>query len=115
MIARLTPPGKPKPTDEQIKTINAILLSTNDPKALAAVARGFKELTVSWDKVEANQVPTLALFGEQDPLKKGVDELKGKMANLTITVINDADHRSAFGRPEFIKTLQEFLAEHHGK
>ncbi len=91
------------------------VIASNDPKALAAVARGFKELTVSWEKLEANQVPTLALIGEQDPLKKGVDELKGKMANLTITVVKEADHRSAFGRPEFIKTLQEFLAEHHGK
>jgi pimeloyl-ACP methyl ester carboxylesterase len=115
LIARLTPPGKPKPTDEEIKTINAILLASNDPKALAAVARGFKELMVSWDKLEANQVPTLALIGEQDPLKTGVDELKGKMANLTITVIKEADHRTAFGRPEFIKALQEFLAEHHVK
>jgi pimeloyl-ACP methyl ester carboxylesterase len=115
MIARLTPPGQPPPTDEQIKTINAMLLATNDPKALAAVARSFKELAVSWDKLEANQVPTLALIGEQDPLKAGVDELKGKMAHLTITVIKSADHRSAFGKSEFIETLQKFLAEHHGQ
>jgi pimeloyl-ACP methyl ester carboxylesterase len=115
MIARLTPPGQPPPTDDQIKAINAMLLAANDPKALAAVARGFKELAVSWDKLEANQVPTLALIGEQDPLKAGVDELKGKMSNLTITVIKGADHRSAFGKPEFIETLQKFLAEHHRK
>ena len=115
MITRLTPPGQPPPTEEQIKFINATLLASNDPKALAAVARGFKEFMVPWNKLEANQVPTLALVGEQDPLKKGVDELKGKMANLTITVIKDADHGTAFSRPEFIKALQEFLAEHHGK
>jgi pimeloyl-ACP methyl ester carboxylesterase len=115
LIARLTPPGRPKPTEAQVKTINAMLLSVNDPKALAAVARGFKELTVTWDQLQGNRVPTLALIGGEDPLKEGVDELKGKMANLTITVIKGADHRSAPGRPEFIKALQEFLAEHHGK
>lgn len=115
LIARLTPPGQPPPTEEQIKIINAMILSMNDPKALAAVARSFKELTVPWDKLAANQVPTLALIGEQDPLKKGVDELKGRMANLTITVVKDADHRTAFGRPEFLKTLKKFLAEHPGK
>jgi pimeloyl-ACP methyl ester carboxylesterase len=115
LIVRLTPPGKPKPTDAEIETINAILLAMNDPKALAAVVRGFKELTISWEKLEANQVPTLALIGEEDPLKKGVDQLRGRMANLTITVVKGADHRTAFGRPEFIKTLQEFLAKHHGK
>ena len=37
------------------------------------------------------------------------------MANLTITVIKGADHRTAFGRPEFIKTLRAFLAEHSDK
>jgi pimeloyl-ACP methyl ester carboxylesterase len=115
MIARLTPPGQQPPTPEQVKQINAMLLANNDPKALAAVARGFKELMVSWDKLEANQVPTLVLVGDQDPLKKGVDELKGKMSNLTITLIKDAHHGDAFGRPEFIKTLREFLAVHQGK
>jgi pimeloyl-ACP methyl ester carboxylesterase len=112
LITRLTPPGQPPPSEEQVKFINAMMLANNDAKALAAVARGFKELTVPWNKLEANQVPTLALIGEQDPLKKGVDELKGRMTNLKITVIKDADHRSAFGRPEFLKALQDFLAEH---
>jgi pimeloyl-ACP methyl ester carboxylesterase len=115
LIVRLTPPGKPKPTEAEIKTINAIILANNDPKALAAVARNFKELAVSWDKLEANKVPTLALIGEQDPLKKGVDELKGRMANLTLVVVKDADHRSAFARPEFVRALRGFLGDHHGK
>ena len=109
------PPGRPKPNESQVKTISALLLAANDPKALAAVARGFKELTVTWDQLQANTVPTLALIGDQDPLKEGVDELKGKMANLTITVVKDADHRSAPKQPDFIKTLQEFLAAHHRK
>jgi hypothetical protein len=37
------------------------------------------------------------------------------MANLRIVVVKEADHRTAFARPEFIKTLQKFLAEHRGK
>jgi pimeloyl-ACP methyl ester carboxylesterase len=112
LIVRLTPPGQPPPAEEQVKSINAMLMAGNDPKALAAVARGFKELMVPWNKLEANQVPTLALIGEKDPLRKGVDELKGRMTNLTITVIKDADHGGAFARPEFLKALQNFLAEH---
>src|ERR1700730_18665423 len=76
LISALTPPGKPKPTEEQVKAISAMILLTHDPKALAAVVRSFKDLAVSWDKLKANKVPTLALIGEQDPLKKGVDELK---------------------------------------
>jgi pimeloyl-ACP methyl ester carboxylesterase len=114
LVDKLTPPGKPRPTETQIKEINARILSNNDAKALTAVARGFRELAVPWDKLETNQVSTLALVGEQDPLKEGVDELKGKMANLTISVIKGADHITAFVRPEFVKTLRKFLAEHHG-
>jgi pimeloyl-ACP methyl ester carboxylesterase len=115
MLARLTPPGKPRPSEAEIKSINAILLATNDARALAAAVRGFKELTVPWDKLEANQVPTLALIGEVDPLKKGVDELRGKMGNLTIVVIKEADHMTAFWRPEFVKALRGFLADHRQK
>jgi pimeloyl-ACP methyl ester carboxylesterase len=115
LIARLTPPGKPKPSDEEIKVINAFILSANDPKALAAVARGFKELAISWEKLEANKVPTLALIGDQDPLKEGVDALKGRMANLKIVVVKDADHRSAPGMHDFIQSLKEFLGEHPSK
>jgi pimeloyl-ACP methyl ester carboxylesterase len=115
LLERLTPVGKPKLTTEQMRFVNAMLLTGNDPKALAAVARGFKGLAVPWDKLEANRVPTLALVGELDPVKKGVDELKGRMGNLTITVIKDADHGSAFGRQEFLKALQDFLAELAGK
>jgi pimeloyl-ACP methyl ester carboxylesterase len=115
LVTVLTPPGKPKPTEEQVKGISALILSTNDPKALAAVARGFKDLGVSWDKLKANRVPTLALIGEQDPVKQSVDELKGKMANLTITPIKDADHLTALTNPDFIKSLRGFLAEHRTK
>src|SRR4029077_16048978 len=89
LIIRLTPPGQPPPSEEQVKSINAMLLAGNDAKALAAAARGFKELMVPWNKLEANQIPTLALIGDRDPLKKGVDELKGRMTNLKITVIKD--------------------------
>jgi pimeloyl-ACP methyl ester carboxylesterase len=115
LIARLTPPGKPKPTDAEIKAMNAMILSVNDPKALAAVARGLKDLAVSWEKLETNKIPTLAIIGDLDPLKEGVDALKGRMANLTIVVVKDADHVSAFGKPEFIDTLKKFLAEHQSK
>jgi len=115
LIERLTPPGRPKPTEDQIKIINAMLLSMNDAKALAGVARGLKDLAVSWDQLKANQVPTLALIGDQDPLKESVDGLKGKMASLTIIVIEGADHRSAPGRPEFAKALLEFLTAHRAK
>src|SRR4051812_46125336 len=37
LIEALTPAGRPKPTEEQTKAINQMLLTANDAKALAAV------------------------------------------------------------------------------
>ena len=112
LIVQLTPAGRPKPTDDQIKAVNQMLLLTNDSKALAACIRGMKGLAVTENKLRANKVPTLALIGEQDPLKVGVDELEKVMANLTVKVIKDTDHMTAFRSPEFIEDLQAFLASH---
>jgi pimeloyl-ACP methyl ester carboxylesterase len=111
LFDRLTPVGRPKPSPQQA-LMNQMLTERNDLKALAAVARGFKGLAVSWKALEANQVPTLALIGEWDPLKKGVDELQERMANLKVVVIPEADHMTAFAKPQFVKSLATFLAEH---
>jgi pimeloyl-ACP methyl ester carboxylesterase len=112
LINALTPAGRPRPSPEQVEIINAGLSKTNDQKALAAVVRGFQELAVPAEKLKTNQIPALALIGEFDPLKKGVDALEGKMANLKIVVIPGADHLAAVSNPAFIKSLSEFLAQH---
>jgi pimeloyl-ACP methyl ester carboxylesterase len=112
LLEALTPPGKPKPSEEQIKALNAMVTMMNDTKALAAVVRSWKEIMVSDEKLKANKVPTQAVIGELDPLKRGVDEVKGKMSNLNVIVIDGADHMTTFYRPEFTKSLQAFLAEH---
>ncbi len=111
LISVLTPPGKPRPTPEMIEKINQRLQAANDVKALAAVVRGFKGLAVATDKLKANRVPVLALIGADDPLKKGVDELKGDLANLRIVVIPGTDHMTAFVHPQFTRDLREFLAK----
>jgi len=111
LIEALTPAGRPKPSAERIAAINAALAQSNDPKALAAVVRSFKDLGVAPAKLEINQVPTLALIGDLDPLKTGVDALKGHMGNLKIVVIEGADHMTAVTSPVFIKSLSEFLAQ----
>jgi pimeloyl-ACP methyl ester carboxylesterase len=111
LILALTPAGRPKPTDEQIKEINERLTAANDTKALAAVVRGLKDLAVSDDKLKANRVPTLALIGGIDPLKKSVDDLKGRLADLRVVVLDGEDHITAFSRPEFVKELRDFLGK----
>jgi len=115
LIVRLTPANIAKPTDDQIAGINGMLMLTNDQKALGAVIRGMIEFAVTADTLRANKVPTLALIGEVDPLKAGVDELAPVMSNLKVVVIEGADHMSAFTKPKFLGELKPFLAEHSAK
>jgi pimeloyl-ACP methyl ester carboxylesterase len=112
LILHLTPAGRPKPSDEQIAQINQMLLLTNDAKALSACIRGMKGLAVTETQLRDNKVPTLALIGDQDPLKVGVDAMEKVMANLTVKVIKDTDHMTAFRAPIFVEDLQAFLASH---
>jgi pimeloyl-ACP methyl ester carboxylesterase len=111
LIVALTPKGRPKPSDEQIKTIDSRLRSTNDVKALAAVIRGLasKELAISSEQVKGIKVPMTALIGEVDPLREGVDALKKLRPDLPVVVIDKADHISAFSRPEFVDGVKRFL------
>lgn len=112
LLTFLTPTGQPPPTEETIQSTNKMILSFNDPKALAAVARSMGALAVPEEALRANKVPTLALIGEIDPLKAGVDRLDGVMANLKIVVIPKANHMTAFADPAFVSSLKSFLAEH---
>jgi pimeloyl-ACP methyl ester carboxylesterase len=115
LVVALTPKDRPKPTEEQIKAIDALLLTRNDTKALAAVLRGGinnKDLALSDEQVKGIKVPMLSLIGDSDPLKTGVDELKKRLPELEVIVIDKADHMTAFGREEFVKGLKEFLDKH---
>ncbi len=112
LIEQLAPEDAPPPTEEQIKAINGMLMLTNDPKALAACIRGMKGLAVPEQSLKSNQVPVLAIIGQRDPLKAGVDEMAARMTNLKVCVIDGTDHMTCFAHPRFIKDLKEFLANH---
>jgi pimeloyl-ACP methyl ester carboxylesterase len=115
LVIALTPKDKPRPTEEQIKTIDAFLTAQNDTKALAAVLRGQlnnKDLALSEEKIKGIKVPMLALIGADDPLRPGVDELKKRLPEVKVVVIDKADHLTAFGRDEFVNGLKEFLDAH---
>jgi pimeloyl-ACP methyl ester carboxylesterase len=112
LLVNLTPPGKPKPTGLQLWQMNRYLTAGNDTLALAAALRGMNHLCVADDQLRANRVPTLALIGASDPLRKGVDALVGRLANLEVVVIDGADHMTAFIKPQFVDELMKFLATH---
>ena len=111
LIERLTPAGKPRPSDEELKFVNQMVMTMNDPKALAACVRGLRGLAATEEQLRANKVPALALIGADDPLKAGVDELAGVMANLQVAVL-EGDHMTAFRNIQFVNDLKGFLADH---
>jgi pimeloyl-ACP methyl ester carboxylesterase len=112
LILALNPADRPKPTEDQIANVNQLIMAANDQKALAACIRGMAGLTDPEAKLKANKVPTLAIIGELDPLKLGVDELQTVMSDLKVEVIKGADHMTAFRSPKFIEDLTVFLAAH---
>ena len=111
LVVALTPPGQQPPAPEQMEAINKRMMAGNDPMALAAVMRA-PQSQVPEAKIRGNKIPVLALIGELDPLKTGVDRLDGMMPNLKIVVIPGATHMTAPGNPVFLTTLKAFLAEH---
>lgn len=116
LMELLTPAGQPKPTDEQLKAMNTMLMATNDPKALAAVARGFDGLSVTKAQLAKNKVPTLGVIGEIDPLKTATDAMAANMPNVEkVAVIPGADHITAFSNPQFTAAIREFLGKHAAK
>jgi pimeloyl-ACP methyl ester carboxylesterase len=112
LMKALTPPGTPVPSDEQIKARNLLIMANNDPKALAACIRGMRNLENTKQQLEQNKVPVLAIIGEKDPLKVGVDNMTGVMANLKVIVVANGDHMSTFQSPKFTEAVNAFLSEH---
>jgi len=112
VILRLWPTNQPKPSVDEAKAISAKMLEGNDPKALAAVVRSRPDQVVSLAEMASVKVPTLGIVGTLDPNKKRVEELNAALPQMKLVLIEGALHISAPGRPEFIKAVKEFLAEH---
>jgi pimeloyl-ACP methyl ester carboxylesterase len=112
LMKALTPPGVPAPTEEQVKSRNQMIMLANDPKALAACIRGMLNLQVTREQLVNNKVPVLAIVGDRDPLKKGVDAMEGVMSNLKVVIVKGGDHMSTFRSALFQQTINDFLAAH---
>ncbi len=98
----------PPVPEEQIEARNARMMEGNDPKALAAVMRGFPTFAVPEESLRANTVPALAIIGSDDPIKPKTDRLKDVMSSLEVVVIDGADH-GALAHPSFVQQVVQFL------
>src|SRR5262249_12313879 len=117
LLLRLNPPGRPKPTEQQIQAVSKVVMAVNDVAALVAITRGVNAVfTISEEDLKRCKVPTLGIVGQIDPLKQSIDDLVGELSDLKIVVVPGADHMNAFWRPGFIASLKDFLAKQsHGR
>lgn len=109
LMEMLTPSGRPKPSEQQLATMNQMVLAMNDPLALAGAMRGMKNLQVPKEKLSATTVPVCAIIGEVDPLKATVDAMKRALPSMKVVVIDGADHMTAFTNPAYVEALTEHL------
>jgi pimeloyl-ACP methyl ester carboxylesterase len=109
-----TPEGEPKPTPEQVAVINKLFLGGKDQKALSAVFRGMNGMEVTEDNLKANTVPVQFVYGrlERQP---NVDLMSGSrkvLPKAEVTVVEQGDHVSTAGSPEFQAAVLKFLQKH---
>ena len=113
LAINLQPPGSKPPSDEEIRKAVAPLVAANDVKALAALWRGYKTLSVSSQQLKAVRAPSIVLIGSEDISAAGVPELNTTQPQIRTLVVQGAQHGGPDGvmrRPEFMSTLREFLA-----
>lgn len=108
LLEELTPEGETM-APEAIQAMNAQVLATNDPLALAAVARAMPTLAVEQEQIEFNTVPVLVVIGSKDPLKEGVDAMADVLGNHETTVVDGADHLSILINPAYAKQMADAM------
>lgn len=113
LAVALQPVGTKPPSDDEIRKAVAPLVAANDVRALAALWRGYKTLSVSDQQLAAVRVPSIVLTGSEDISAAGVPELNKMHPQIRTLVVQGAQHGGPEGvmrRPEFMTVLREFLA-----
>jgi pimeloyl-ACP methyl ester carboxylesterase len=111
-LTRYLQPTGQKENALNIAFTNTAMKTINDVPAVTASIRGMKDLQVSEAQLHDNKVPTLAVIGQKDPLKKFADQMCGVMSNVTYFVAPGADHLTTLFNPATLPTLERFLAAH---
>lgn len=105
------------PTDEAIKAASDQLKATVDTAAMAAIALGRRNLVVSEDEMSKVRVPLLGIAGSMHPALRSVEALARLLPATTVVVIEGAVHGASLPNgatrdPQFVNTVQAFLASH---
>lgn len=81
----------------------------NDGRALAAMLRGIRGLTVQREALGRIPVPVCSIVGTRDPMKAGVDAMAGLVPDHTVFFVEGADHMQAVRRLELRRSLRQCL------
>jgi pimeloyl-ACP methyl ester carboxylesterase len=110
-IIAVTPPGRPKPTEEWAKGLAKLMFYGKDVKALAAAGRSFKDLEVTAEQLKACQAPILFIHGgnETDYVKNSVAAVRALLGRGELRIIEGTDHITTLAKPEFASAIIEFL------
>ena len=110
-IIAVTPPGKPKPTEDQAKAIAKFLYDGKDVKAFAAAGRSFKNLEVTEEQLSKCKAPILFIHGgnESDYVKDRVATVRKLLGRGEVKIVEGADHITTLTKPEFASAVIEFL------
>jgi pimeloyl-ACP methyl ester carboxylesterase len=85
------------------------IVDSNDPAALAALARSMLDVVVTHADLRSNRVATLAVCGEQDPVRPSVEAMKGIVGNLELQIFPGLDHHSLPASAEFRDSIFRFI------
>ncbi len=113
----VSPPGKPKPTEEQAKLYAALMFGGKDVKAFAAAGLSFKNLAVTEDELKRCKAPVLFVHGSEEwaNTKDRVAAIRKMLDRSELKVINGASHVSTLSRPEFGRAIREFIVANKQK
>ena len=110
-ILAVTPPNKPKPTEEAATAIAKWLYDGKDVQAFAAAGRSLTNLEVFEEQLRKCKAPVLFIHGgnESDGVKNRVAAARKVLGRGEVRIIEGADHITTLTRPEFGSAILEFL------
>jgi pimeloyl-ACP methyl ester carboxylesterase len=110
-ILEVTPVDKPKLTADQANSVAKFLYGDKDVKAFAAAGRGIKHLDVTPEHLKNCKAPVLFIHGskEAQSTKERAAAITKLLGRGEIKVIEGADHITTLTKPEFGKSIDEFL------
>jgi pimeloyl-ACP methyl ester carboxylesterase len=94
----------------QLKLLDLAASATNDPVALAAVARGYADLAVTDGELAAWSVPLATIVGSADPYRSAAAALARRVPAARMVLVEGATHLDIVRRAETRRAVREFFA-----